>query len=298
MTLNWQDRYQPQREPDRILRRLTAHDIPAAIDLQHSIGWHPQPVEWERALVWSPDGCFVLEEPDDGRIVGTVGTTPYGTELGWIGRLVVALDRQRRGLGQQLMRAALDHLITRGTERIMLDSTEVGRGLYRRLGFRELCKIEKWEGKASTYLGPRARRMLPDDIDALLALDTVLFGIKRAHILTRLLEEFPDLAWVDYADGRLEGYLLGRRTTSGFYLGPWMSWSAASAERLLLIALEQLQGQPIVINISDQNVRSLLLARNHNLKRTRHCVRMIYGDAQPVRCQPLTELGITSLATG
>jgi hypothetical protein len=196
------------------------------------------------------------------------------------------------------MRAALDHLIARGTERIMLDSTEVGRGLYRRLGFRELCKIEKWEGKASTYLGPRARRMHPDDIDTLLALDTVLFGIKRTHILMRLIEEFPDLAWVDYAQGRLEGYLLGRRMPSGFYLGPWMSWSAASAERLLLIALEQLQGQPIVINIPDENGRGLLLARNHNLKRMHHCVRMIYGDAQPVRCQPLTELGIMSLATG
>ncbi len=298
MTLNWQDRYQPLREPERILRRFTAHDIPAAVALLHSVGWQSQPAEWERALTWSPDGCFVLEEPDDNRIIGTIGTTPYGTELGWIGRLVIAPDRQRRGLGQQLMRAALDYLIARGTERIMLDSTEAGRGLYRRLGFRELCKIEKWEGKASTYLGPRACRMRPSDVDALLALDTVLFGIKRTHVLTRLLEEFPDLAWVDYAGGRLEGYLLGRRTASGFYLGPWMSWSAASAERLLLIALEQLQGQPITINIPDQNGRSLMLARNHNLKRTRHCVRMIYGDAQPAHSQPLTELGITSFATG
>ncbi len=298
MTLNWQDRYQPLREPERILRRFTAHDIPAAVALLHSVGWQSQPVEWERALAWSPDGCFVLEEPDDNRIVGTIGTTPYGTELGWIGRLVIAPDRQRHGLGQQLMRAALDHLIARGTERIMLDSTEAGRGLYRRLGFRELCKIEKWEGKASTYLGPRACRMRPSDVDALLALDTVLFGIKRTPILTRLLEEFPDLAWVDYVGGRLEGYLLGRRMASGFYLGPWMSWSAASAERLLLIALEQLQGQPITINIPDQNGRSLMLARNHNLKRARHCVRMIYGDEQPAHSQPLTELGITSFATG
>jgi GNAT superfamily N-acetyltransferase len=297
MTLDWQERYQPQRELDRTLRCLTPNDIPAAVTLLHSIGWQHPPSEWERALDWSPDGCFVIEEAD-GRIVGTVCTTPYSTELGWIGRLVVAPDRQRRGLGRQLMRAALDHLIARGTQRIMLDATDVGRALYRRLGFRELCKVEKWEGKASTYLGPRARLIRPADIDAVLELDTVLFGVKRTHILTRLLAEFPDLAWVDYVQGCLEGYLLGRRTVSGVYLGPWMSWSAASAERLLLIALEQLQGQQVSINIPDHNGRSLLLARNHNLKRVRHCTRMIYGDASPVRGQPLAELGVTSLATG
>jgi GNAT superfamily N-acetyltransferase len=297
MSLDWQDRYQPRHEPDRTLRRLTPDDISAAVALFHSVGWPHQPPDWERACCWSPDGCFVLEEPD-GRIVGTASTTPYGTELGWIGMLVIAPDRQRRGLGQQLMRAALDHLITRGTERIMLDATEPARALCRRLGFRELYKVERWEGKASTYLGPRARFMRPADIEVVLELDTVLSGIKRTHILMRLLEEFPDLAWVDYVQGRPEGYLLGRRTTDGVYLGPWMSWSAASAERLLLIALEQLQGQTVAINIPDYNGRSLLLARNHNLKRVRHCTRMIYGDAAPVRGQALTELGITSLATG
>lgn len=297
MSLIWQDRYRPRNEPDRTLRGMMWDDIPAAVALFHSIGWSHQPVDWARALDWSPDGCFVIEEPDN-RIVGTVSTTPYNTDLGWIGMVVVALDRQRRGLGQQLMRAALDHLIARGTERIMLDSSDEGRPLYRKVGFRELYKIERWEGKASTYLGPRARRMQPQDVDAVLELDTVLFGINRAHILTRLLAEFPDLAWVDYVQGRLEGFLLGRRTAKGVSLGPWMSWSAASAERLLLIALEQLQGQTIAINIPDYNGRSQLLARNHNLSRAWHCTRMIYGEASPVRSQPLAELGIASLATG
>lgn len=297
MSLVWQDRYQPRHEPERTLRRLAPDDLPAATALCHSVGWLHLPAEWQRLCAWSPEGCFVLEEAD-GRLVGTVTTTPYGTELGWIGMLVVAPDRQRRGLGQQLMRAALDYLIARGTERIMLDASEAGRALYRRLGFRELYKVERWEGKASTYLGPRARCMRPADLEAVLELDTVLFGVRRTPVLRHLLGEFPDLAWVDYVQGRPEGYLLGRRTASGIYLGPWMSWSAASAERLLLIALEQLQGQPVAINIPDYNGRSLLLARNHNFKRAYHCTRMIYGEAAPVRGQPLTELGVNSLATG
>jgi len=298
MGLAWQDRYTPRYEPDRILRRLLPGDIPAATALAHAVGWTHLAADWERALHWSPDGCFVLEEPDDGRIVGTVSTTVYGTDLGWIGMMIIAPDRQRRGLGQQLMRAAQDHLITRGVERIMLDASEMGRPLYRRLGFRELYKVERWNGKASTYLGPRARRIQPQDRDDVIGLDTALFGLNRAFILNRLLDEFPDLAWVDRVQRQPEGYLLGRRTADGVALGPWMSWSAASAERLLLAALEQLQGQMITLYIPDPNGRSQLLARNHNLSRVRACTRMIYGDAFPVRSQPLTELAITSYATG
>jgi ribosomal protein S18 acetylase RimI-like enzyme len=162
---------------------MARSDIPAAVNLFHSVGWQHQAPEWERMLHWSPDGCFVLEEAE-GRIVGTVSTMPYGTTLGWIGMLVVAPDRQKCGLGQQLMRAALDHLIARGTERIMLDASEAGRSLYRKLGFRELYKVERWEGRASTYLGPRARVMRPQDIDAVLELDSVLFGVSRTPMLT------------------------------------------------------------------------------------------------------------------
>jgi GNAT superfamily N-acetyltransferase len=293
----WQDRYQTGREPDRTLRIMTEADISAADVLEVSIGWSHDPAVWERLLHWSPGGCFVIEEVDRG-IVGTVTTTCYGTTLAWIGKLVVASDRRSMGFGRQLMRAALDYLIERQTERIMLDATDLGRPLYESLGFRSLYNVERWGGRASTYLGPRARRMQSDDVPAVLELDAVLFGLRRKHILTCLLEESPDLAWVDYYRGKLEGYLLGQRTPTGVYLGPWMSWSAASAERLLLIALEQLQGESITLNIPDSNGRALILATNHNFQRIRRCTRMIYGSASPVSGESLAELSVASLATG
>ncbi len=297
MSLNWQDRYRPPHEPDRTLRKMTIDDIPAAVRLLGQIGWLHQARDVARLLYWSPDGCFVITEPG-GEIIGTVTTTPYEARLAWIGMMVIKPECQRQGLGSQLMRAALDYLIARGTERIILDASEAGRALYNKLGFREIGKVERWEGKASTYLGSRARVMRSDDFPALLQLDKVLFGLNRNHILTRMINEFPDLAWVDDESGQMEGYILGRRMANGVHLGPWMSWSTASAERLLRVALEQLQGQTVTINIPDSNGRSLMLARNHNLKRVRHCTRMIYGDAMPVRSELLAELAVGSLATG
>jgi ribosomal protein S18 acetylase RimI-like enzyme len=297
MSVNWHDRYQSRREPERTIRTMTYGDVSSAVALAARVGWTHQASDVERLIHWSPDGCFVMVEPE-GKLVGTVTTTPYLTELAWIGMLIVDPDRQRRGLGNQLMRAALDHLIARGTQRIMLDASEAGRSLYRTLGFRELYKVELWEGRASTYLGPRARRLRPSDLPAVLDLDRALFGLDRAHILTRLLEEYPNLAWIDYQQGKVEGYLLGRPTRSGFALGPWMGQNSASAERLLLSALEQLQGQEIRLHIPDCNGRSVVLASDHNLRRTRQNTRMIYGEAQPISRELMTELAVASLATG
>lgn len=295
--MDWQDRYQPRRAPDPVLRRMTPDDIPAAVEVLHSIGWEGDARRWERMLYWAPDGCFVLDEPGRG-VIGTVSTTPYGKALAWVGMMTVAADRQRRGFGRQLMRAALDSLIARGVERIMLDASDAGRALYESLGFRPLYKVYRWEGKASTYLGGRARRMEPGDVAAVLDLDARYFGIPREHILLRLLEEEPELAWVDEERGQLQGYLLARREPRGAFLGPWMAGSAASAERLLRKGLEGLQGEMVTVNIPDINGRAMQIAGDHNLRRGGGCTRMIYGDAFPIQGEPLAELGIASYATG
>lgn len=296
-SLSWHDRYRSGNRVERTLRRMTPEDIPAALALAERVGWQHEAAHWQRLLSWSPEGCFVLDETGVG-LVGTVSTTPYGTALGWIGMLMVLPERQRQGLGQQLIRAALDHLIARGIQCVMLNATEMARPLSHRLGFRDVCKIERWEGRASTYLGPRARRLRAEDRPAVFALDQTLFGLDRQHILSRLLDDYPDLAWIDYEGNALQGYLLGHRRRRTVCLGPWMSLSLSAAERLLRVAFEQLQGQSVVLHLPDYNGRSLILASNHNLRRTGYCTRMIYGNAEPPQGQALAQLAITSFATG
>ncbi|NDJ77410.1 MAG: GNAT family N-acetyltransferase [Chloroflexi bacterium] len=296
MSLRWENAHQP--DTDRVLRVMTPDDLSQAVQLSQNVGWGHGLPDWERLLYWSPEGCFVLDEPGRG-LVGTVTTTAYGTTLAWIGMMIIAPDRQRQGLGRQLMRATLDHLRDCGIERIMLDASEAGRGLYEKLGFRAVQKVERWEGRTSTYLGPRAQPLRTHDINAMLTLDARLFGVKRPQILFRLLDEFPALAWVDYHQGRLEGYLLAHPLGDRISLGPWMSWSASSAERLLRVAMEQLQGADLVMNIPDNNGRALMVARNHSFHRVRYCTRMIYGStAQPISGELLAELAVASLATG
>ena len=297
MSLDWHARYQSQRPADWTLRHLTQADLPAAVALSERVGWPYTVQDFARWLAWTPKGSFCVEEPERG-VVGVVTTTLYGQALGWLGLLVVAEDRRGRGLGRRLARAALDFLIAAEARYIMAHANEAGRALYRALGFRVRDRVERWEGRASTYLGPRARRLRAADVDAVLALDAELARVPRAHILRHLLAEFPKLAWVDERRGEVEGYLLGQQRGRTVHLGPWLSWSAASAERLLRTALEQLQGQQVTLDISSYNGRGLILVSNHNLHRTATVTRMIYGDARPPAAQPLAELALLSLATG
>ena len=297
MSLDWHERYQPQRPSDWTLRRLTEADCPAAAALSAQAGWPYTAQDFARLLAWTPEGCFCVEEPERG-VVGVVTTTLYGQMLGWVGLLVVAEDRRRRGLGRRLARAALDFLIASEAGCIMAHATDAGRALYETLGFRLRDRVERWGGRASTYLGPRARRLRAADVEAVLALDAELSRLPRAHILRHLLAEFPKLAWVDERRGELEGYLLGQQRGRTVHLGPWLSWSAAGAERLLRTALEQLQGRDVVLHIPANNGRGLILVGNHNLHRTATVARMVYGDARPPAAQPLAELAMLSLATG
>ncbi len=297
MSLDWHERYQPQRPSGWTLRRLTEADLPAAATLSAQSGRAYAAQDFARLLRWTPEGCFCVEEPERG-LIGVVTTTLYERALGWVGCLVVAQDRQGGDVERRLVRAALDFLIAAEARCIMAHAAEVPRALYEALGFRVRDRVERWEGRASTYLGPRARRLRAADTDAVLALDAELTRLPRAHILRGLLAEFPELAWVDVQRGEVEGYLLGQRRGPAVHLGPWLSWSAAGAERLLRTALEQLQGQQIMLHMPSNNGRGLILAGNHNLHRTATFMRLLYGDTRPPAAQPLAELAMLSLETG
>ena len=87
------------------IRPFTRDDIAPALQLCRSAGWNQLHADWSRLIEYQPNGCFVAEL--DGRLVGTVTTTSYGTELAWIGMMLVHPEYRRRGIGTELMNAAM-----------------------------------------------------------------------------------------------------------------------------------------------------------------------------------------------
>src|SRR5206468_9315314 len=103
------------------VRSMRSDDLVLADRLREQAGWNQTLADWQRVLAWEPDGCFVAEQ--DERIVGTITTTIYGTELAWVGMMLVDQDSRRHGIGRRLLTYALDWLErVRGVTCIGLDA--------------------------------------------------------------------------------------------------------------------------------------------------------------------------------
>jgi hypothetical protein len=70
------------------IQLLTENDLTAAMRLVEPANWNQTQHDWRRLLRLEPQGCFAAWL--DGRLVATITTTIYGTELAWIGMMFVA----------------------------------------------------------------------------------------------------------------------------------------------------------------------------------------------------------------
>ena len=198
MSLTWGEK--PSGAP--VLRRLRLADAPRCHPLTQAVGWGTSLADWERVLRWGGRGCFALEQ--DGELIATTTTTSYGRDRAWIGMVITHPDTRGRGHARFLMQTALDYLAARGIRHILLDASEMGRPLYEKLGFKVMYGVEVWTGRASSYLGPRARPLRAADLPAVIALDADVFGVARERILRRVVADSPHLAWVDDENGQID----------------------------------------------------------------------------------------------
>ncbi len=293
MTLTWGERPPSPYQ----LRRLRLEDASQAYALSTAVGWSLSAAEWERLILWAGRMALCLHQ--EGRIVATGLATGYGRDRAWIGGVITHPDCQRQGLATQIMRALLDGLSQAGTRHVLLDASEQGRPLYEMLGFRPLYHMEIWSGRASSYLGSRARPLQRGDLAAVVALDARAFGVARGRVLRRLVQDTPEWAWVDDASGELTGFLLARERSGGaIQIGPWAASTPWSAETLLRTALSTLIGREVRVDIPERNTQGLIFAHNCDLRYRRHNMRMWYGRGEPPTEDGHLYYGAAALAIG
>lgn len=109
----------PDAEPTIIIRPGTAADGPAALALWSAAGSVPSVTDdlesIERLLARDPDALIVADL--DGELVGTI-IAGFDGWRGFLARLAVAPEHQRRGLATALVREAERHLHGLGCRRV------------------------------------------------------------------------------------------------------------------------------------------------------------------------------------
>ncbi len=229
------------------IRPLRAADVPEGMRLKEAAGWNQTEADWAMLLAARPEGCFAMVH--NGRVVGTVTTTPYG-RTAWIGMVLVDPAVRGLGLATRLMEQALDALAD--IPDIRLDATVAGRGVYARLGFDDDIALVRLVANAPHPIpvpeGP-VRAMQAEDLPAVFALDRDRFGADRAVILKSLFELAPQRAWVVDRHGRIDAYAFGRQGSRWEQIGPLTATRPEDATALAQTALAALRGRPALMDV-------------------------------------------------
>lgn len=279
------------------IRKLTAADVPAALELSEQAGWNQLEADWRRMLELEPGGCLAAER--NGRLVGTTVCCMFGP-VAWLAMVLVEESLRGQGIGGRLVEAGLDIADRAGATTVRLDATPLGRPVYERAGFVPQFELTRWSGRplADGLSGPGglwiARSSSSAVHDELLTLDRRSTGTDRARLLRNLFAAAPPrVAWSP--DGRIVGFLAERPGRVAVQLGP-CSGSEDAALALLQEAMSDLGGESVIIDVPTHSVDVSELLRQAGLSVQRTLLRMCRGtpvceDRDWFRCSYSPELG-------
>jgi ribosomal protein S18 acetylase RimI-like enzyme len=257
------------------LRALAANDLAEAQKLSRGVRWPHRLADWEFALGL---GAGYAAEIDD-HVVGTAMYWRFGRRHATLGMVIVAPDWQRRGLGQQLVTAALDKL---GDRSVLLHASDSAATIYERLGFSAVGELVQYEGAPFAPpviplpIGERLRPLGRRDAAALAKLDALAAGMPRKAALTALFESAE--AVVLDRDGDPRGFSLRRRFGRGHAIGPVVAPDADRAKALIGYWLARHAGRFVRIDVpADSGLGDWL--EWLGLNDVGHACAMVHGPA-------------------
>lgn len=250
------------------IRPLTEDDIPIALGLCRSAGWNQLHADWSRLIKYEPTGCFAAKLDD--QIVGTVTTTRYGTDLAWIGMMLVDERFRRRGVATELINASLSYLRDARARCIKLDATPAGHPVYERLGFKREGTFHRWARDSKTaprWNPPQAAGSLRDSH---LQLDKSAFAADRSEWLART-------AQVSHVATHGNSFGLARAGFLANYLGPVVGDTRSDTKQVVSELLSRLSGQTFW-DVPPDNPAAAELANSFGFQPVRELARMRIGS--------------------
>jgi GNAT superfamily N-acetyltransferase len=261
------------------LRILRPEDLSFADSLRAIVGWNQTLDDWKRFLAMEPQGCFLAEV--DGMPVGTVTTLRYGSQVAWIGMVLVHPDHRCRGIGRALLNHGIGWLQQHGVHCIKLDATPAGKQVYEGMGFKDEWTLVRWEHAGPTLAKPINACLRPwrtSDAQLVGLLDTAAFGVSRQTLLEVLAGQSRRAFILESALGPAAGYGFVRPGSRATYLGPIVATSAQAGLQLVEALLAGSAGEKVFWDILDANTAAVIWARQQGFTQQRMLTRMYLGQ--------------------
>ena len=262
---------------------MTAADLPFILRLKGEAGWNQTENDIRRCLALAPDGCFVAEY--DANPAGTAAALVMG-RVGWIAMVLVDPRLRRRGIGEALMRRALQSLDACDVHTVRLDATPMGQGIYARLGFVADSLVARYTGIAALPSGPPfegLRAYTGTDFAAIVDLDRAATGMDRRELYRRLLADNPGVTCVAERGGCFAGFVTTRTGAQATQVGPCMATDPSAGRDLLADALRRQTGRNVFVDVPVGNADGARVAAAAGLTVQRHLTRMVKGPPSVAR---------------
>ena len=165
------------------LERLRISDASSLHELSRSIGWPMSLEDWRTNL---EAGIAFGHRDEAGGLVSSSVLHVYpaleGSAQGMasIGIVIVKSDLQRQGIGQ----AVIERCLEETTAPVMLVSTPEGEGLYQKLGFQEIERVQNLVAPQGVRLPVENHQTIKEsDFGKILGFDRHIFGADREKLL-------------------------------------------------------------------------------------------------------------------
>ena len=230
---------------DTTFRPMLAGDLAATHSLAQQMSWPHRPEDCAQLLAL---GAGIVAVDATGLTVGVGLRWSFGRDVGTIGLVLVAPERQGRGIGRALMTALI---ADSGSRALMLNATNEGLELYKKLGFVSTGFVRQHQARlAEAPVLPAVptlpvRRAMPADHAALCALDATAFGADRSALIGRLLADGN--AWLVDGAGQPAGFAVLRPFGRGTIIGPIVA--SGEDEAIALVAAAAKAAPPGVLRV-------------------------------------------------
>lgn len=231
------------------IREMTEDDIGGGLALCRASSWNQTEQDWRFFLTGAPQGALVAEE--NGRVIGTVVTLPYGA-FSWISMVLVDPAARGKHVGTALLQRGLELAGADATAR--LDATPSGEAIYCKLGFAGEYRLARWFLDVKPPPVARrssARPLARADWPAIREMDRRVFGASRIRLLQRLADEAPEYARVISRGSHVQGYLFGRHGHNREHLGPLVADRPDTAAALLESTLAEQLDRCFYLDVPD-----------------------------------------------
>lgn len=264
---------------DVIFRNATRNEFDIAVSWAAAEGWNPglddADIFWET----DPEGFVVAEK--EGEIVGTGSIVSYGG-FGFMGFFIVKKELRGQGIGTRFWNWRKEVLRKRlGPGAVIgMDGVLDMQHFYARGGFSFQHRNLRMEGVGhSSQPAENLSELSMVPYEMVAAVDKCCFGFDRERFLKRWIAPKHGLAIGAFDGEHLLGYGVVRECARGYKIGPLFAQTSKAAESIFLALSDRAAGEPIFLDIPENNFAALAIAYKYGMKKVFACARMHDGLA-------------------